>query len=192
MFTGIITYIGKVKDTKSKLKISCSKTILSKLDKGDSIAVDGICLTIATIEKNSFSIDVMPQTFNHTNIQYIKINNFVNLELPLTSKSFLSGHIVQGHVDGLAKLVDIKKEKNSLILKFSIFSSLTKYIVKKGSIALNGISLTIIDCSKNYFTVGIIPYTFKNTMLKEINIGDYVNVEVDILAKYLEKLTKRI
>lgn len=114
----------------------------------------------------------------------------VNLELPATPTTLLSGHIIQGHIDGVAKLVNITKQENSYILKFSLPTNLAKYLAKKGSIAVNGISLTVIEAGKEFFTVGIVPYTWDNTTLKNIETGDSVNIEVDILAKYIEKLLK--
>lgn len=193
MFTGIINYLGRVK-TKSerKLQIDCSEDIISTLLVGISIAVDGICLTVVKVNKGYFEIDFMPETARRTNIQSLKTGDLVNMELPATPDTFLAGHIVQGHIDGMAKLINIKVEGNSRIFKFSVLSSLSQCIVEKGSIAVNGISLTIIEATKNYFTVGIIPYTWKKTMLHQIIIGDFVNIEVDILAKYLERLTKRV
>lgn len=122
---------------------------------------------------------------------YLKINDPVNLELPATPSTFLSGHIVQGHVDGISKLLDIEPSGNSRILKLSIVSSIAKYLVKKGSVAVNGISLTVMETGKKKFTVGIIPYTWDNTMLHTVKIGDLVNIEVDILAKYVSRLLKK-
>ena len=191
MFTGIITNLGKVTSkSKNKLIIKTDQVSIGKLSKGTSIAIDGICLTVVDLMKNSFSIDFMPETEEKTNIKYLKISDLVNLELPATADSFLSGHIVQGHVDEVAKLETITEEGNSYILKFSIPKNISKYIVEKGSIAVNGISLTVIDIGDNFFTVGIIPHTWNKTMLHTIKSGNYVNIEVDILAKYLEKLIK--
>lgn len=193
MFTGIISHLGTVKaKSESRLLVECSKDVINKLSMGASIAVNGICLTVVRLDKVSFAIDFMPETATKTNIEYLKVNELVNLELPATPDTFLAGHIVQGHVDGLAKLISIKEEGNSRILKFSIPSSFSKYIVDKGSIALNGISLTVIKSAKNYFTFGIILHTWEKTMLHQITIGDFVNIEVDILAKYLEKLIRKI
>ena len=192
MFTGIINHLGKIKTkSKNKLQVECSKDLINKLSIGASIAIDGICLTVVSLSKNSFEIDFMPETANRTNIRYLKINDRVNLELPATPDTFLSGHIVQGHIDGVVKLINITSDENSHILKFSVPTSVSKYIEEKGSIALNGISLTIIESSRDYFTVGIIPHTWDKTMLYTLKIGDFVNIEVDILAKYLKSLLKK-
>src|SRR3989344_2905458 len=189
MFTGIITHLGTVfNKTETSLIIKTDKDFLTRLEKGTSVAVDGICLTVVTYNKNSFKVNMMPETVNRTNIQYLQSGNLVNLELPTTPNSFLSGHIVQGHVDGTGRLQGIIKKNNSYILKFSISNSLSNYVVEKGSITVNGISLTVIKSAKNYFTVGIIPHTWAKTMLHTIKVGDFVNVEVDIFAKYVAKL----
>ncbi|MEK7161923.1 MAG: riboflavin synthase [Patescibacteria group bacterium] len=192
MFTGIITNLGTVfSKTKTSLMIKTDKDFLTRLEKGASVAIDGICLTVVNYNKNSFEVNVMPETANRTNIQYLQSENLVNLELPTTANSFLSGHIVQGHIDGTGRLQGIIKKNNSHILKFSIPNSLSKYIVEKGSIAVNGTSLTVIEVAKSYFTVGIISHTWAKTMLHTIKVGDFVNVEVDILAKYVYKFLKK-
>lgn len=191
MFTGIITHLGKVVNkSKNSLVIKSDKELIHSLCKGASIAVDGICLTVVDTAEDSFSINYMPETEKKTNIQYFQTGNTVNLELPATANSLLSGHIVQGHIDGIANLETIIQEGNSYILKFVISQGLSKYIVEKGSIAVNGISLTVIGVGDSYFTVGIIPHTWNNTMLHTVRLGDSVNIEVDILAKYVEKLIK--
>ena len=191
MFTGIINNLGAVVNkTKTSLIIKTDKDFLTGLEKGASVAIDGICLTVVTYNKNSFKVNVMPETINRTNIQYLQSGNLVNLELPTTANSFLSGHIVQGHIDGTGRLQNITKKNNSHLLKFSVPNSLSRYIVEKGSITVNGISLTVIEVAKNYFTVGIIPHTWAKTKFLTIKVGDFINVEVDILAKYVEKLLK--
>ncbi|MEK7092131.1 MAG: riboflavin synthase [Patescibacteria group bacterium] len=190
MFTGIITHLGKVrKKTDSRLIIETDAKLIHKLSKGMSVSVSGICLTVVSRDDKSFAIDFMPETAKKTNIGYLHEGNLVNLELPATSETFLAGHIVQGHVDAIGKITDIKVRGNSHIFTFSIPKNMSKYIVEKGSIAVNGISLTVIDVGADYFTVGIIPHTWKKTMLHTAGVGDYINLEVDILAKYLEKLT---
>ncbi|MDO8577171.1 MAG: riboflavin synthase [Candidatus Daviesbacteria bacterium] len=191
MFTGIISHLGKLNKKEGSVFIfDAGRNFCKKIKKGMSIAINGVCLT--ALNKpigNYFSVEVMPETLNKTMLGQLKKGNPVNLELPVTPQTYLSGHIVEGHIDGVSKLLDIKLKGNSRILKFSA-SPFTKYIVPKGSIAINGISLTVIEARKDYFTVGIIPFTWDNTMLKLIKTGDLVNIEVDILAKYLEKLIK--
>lgn len=185
MFTGIIKNLGKVKNkTKDTLTVISGQELVKKLSRGDSIAVNGICLTVVKTGRDSFMIDFMEETAKRTNIKYLEAGDLVNLELPATPKTFLSGHMVQGHVDGLGKLTEIKTG----ILRVVVPVKLSKYIVEKGSISINGISLTVIETGNNFFTVGIIPYTWENTMLHTLNPGDLVNIEVDILAKYVERI----
>ncbi len=192
MFTGIITHLGKLTREKGPVfTFIINPAFCKKINIGTSIAINGVCLTvIRKPANNSFSIEVMPETLDKTTLGQLKTGNPVNLELPVTPQTYLSGHIVQGHIDTVVKLLDIKVSDNSKLLKFSAPPTLTKYIVSKGSIAINGISLTIIDAEKDYFTVGVIPHTLNHTTLKTIKTGDLVNIEVDILAKYLERLIK--
>ncbi len=192
MFTGIITHLGKLtKKEGSVFTFNADRNFCKRIEKGISISVNGICLTALNKPTgNRFSIEVMPETLDKTTLGQLKTGNPVNLELPVTPQTYLSGHIVQGHIDTVVKLLDIKESDNSKLLKFSAPPTLTKYIVSKGSIAINGISLTIIDTEKDCFTVGVIPHTLNHTTLKTIKTGDLVNIEVDILAKYLERLIK--
>lgn len=192
VFTGIITHVGSIVEKTSKtLTVQSHKKLIKKLKNGTSIAVNGICLTVVGLKNNTFTIDFMPETSNKTNIQYYQKGTLVNLELPATSETFLAGHIVQGHIDGVGRITDITKKGNSRIFTFSIPKSIEKYIVDKGSIALNGISLTVINVENDKFIVGIIPHTWDKTMLHAAKIGDFVNIEVDILAKYVEKLISK-
>lgn len=192
MFTGIITHLGTVlAKTENSLTVGIDPSLTQKLAQGTSISVNGICLTTVSLKKDSFSINFMPETAQKTNIQFLDKGSLVNLELPATSETFLSGHIVQGHIDTVGKITGIKKQGNSHLFTFAIPKTLEKYIVQKGSIAVNGISLTVIDVTSSYFTVGIIPHTWKKTMLHKAKVGDMVNLEADVLAKYLEKLVSR-
>lgn len=189
MFSGIISNLGKIADkTKDGLSIRADIGLIKRLSKGDSIAVDGICLTVVFAGEDSFKIDFIPETEEKTNIKYLKTGDLVNLELPVTPATFLSGHIVQGHIDGLGQLEATFEKENSKVLRISIPLGLSQYLVNKGSICVNGIALTVIESGNNFFTVGIIPHTWQNTMLKNLNLGDFVNIEVDILAKYVKKL----
>lgn len=192
MFTGIITHIGRLKKKRGAIfTFTADRSFCKKLTHGSSVAMNGVCLTImAKPSHDSFTVEIMSETQERTMVSSLKPADLVNLELPMTAHAFLSGHLVQGHIDGIAKLQEIVQKGNSHILKFSIPDSLSKYTVEKGSIAVNGISLTVIEVAKNYFTVGIIPHTWEKTMLHTIKVGDVVNVEVDILAKHIEKLLK--
>lgn len=192
MFTGIVNYVGKFAGQKGGEYIfEIPSDLLKQLNIGSSIAIDGVCLTVRKKEDRKIYVDVMPETLEKTILGKLRPKSLVNLELPVTAKTFLAGHIVQGHTDGISQLKKITKKGNSRVLKFSLPKINTKYIVEKGSIAVNGISLTVIEAGLDYFTVGIIPFTWNETMFNTIRIGDFVNVEVDILAKYLEKLTKK-
>ncbi len=193
VFTGIISHLGKLnKKDDSVFTFNADRDFCKKIKKGTSISINGVCLTALNKPTgNSFSVEVMPETLQKTVLGQIKMGDLVNLELPATPTSFLSGHIVQGHVDGISQLLNIDSLGNSHILKCSNSPGLSKYIVPKGGVAINGISLTVIDTKKDSFTVGIIPLTWENTMIHTLKTDDFVNIEVDILAKYLEKLTKK-
>ncbi|EKD43848.1 MAG: hypothetical protein ACD_72C00097G0002 [uncultured bacterium] len=193
MFTGIITNLGQLKGKSgSTFTFVTQPSLITKIKRGDSIAINGVCLTIEKkIGKTIFGVSIMPETQKKTNLGSLFETMGVNLELPTTPKTFLSGHIVQGHIDTTGEITDIQLDGNSKILTIKIPTEFSHYLVNKGSVALNGISLTIIKSNKQHFTVGIIPHTWKNTTLNKVNIGDKVNIEVDILAKYLEKLLKK-
>ena len=187
MFTGIVEEIGQIQEISSnKLSIKCVK-ILDDVSLGDSIAVNGVCLTVKELLLNSFVADISPETMSVTALKYLKVGNFVNLERALKADGRFGGHIVSGHIDGLGKLLETKKNGSFYDIKFELDQNQEKYAVKKGSITINGISLTIADIQKNIIKLAIIPHTFDNTVLKYLKIGDYVNIEVDILAKYIEK-----
>ncbi len=193
MFTGIVTHLGKLqKKEKSVFTFVADDGFVKSLDAGMSVSVNGVCLTV--LEKpydGSFSVEVMPETEKKTNMRYLNDGDLVNLELPATPTTFLSGHIVQGHVDAVAKITDIQPDGNSYLFTFAIPEAISKYIVAKGSIAVNGISLTVIEVKDTSFSVGIIPHTWKNTMLHTAQKGEYGNIEVDVLAKYVEKLVQK-
>jgi len=160
---------------------------------GSSVAVNGVCLTLKNSPSaRNFNVDLMPETLKRTSFSNLKRGDLVNLELAMAANARFEGHIVQGHIDGVAKLGSVKKQGNSYLMIFIVPEPLTRYIAEKGSIAVNGISLTVISAKSNQFTVGIIPYTWGHTMLQQLKAGDKVNIEVDILAKYLEKLTNNV
>ena len=192
MFTGIISNLGKVKSNKNgTLSISANKKIVSSLKIGDSVAVNGVCLTVSKKTPVNLDFIVMPETEGRTNFSMLKTGGLVNLETAATPKTFLSGHFVQGHVDGVGEISEIKNNGNSRLIKIKIAPTLNRYVVRKGSIAINGISLTVVSCDKSSFVVAIIPHTWENTVLHSVKIGDKVNIEVDVLAKYLEKFLNK-
>ncbi len=191
MFTGIISHTAKFKESKNgTFTFVAEKAFLGRIKKGSSVAINGACLTMTSFEKNSFSVNLMPETLSKTAFGQIKEGDLVNLELPLTADGTFDGHIVLGHVDGVATVKSITKKGNSHSFTFEVPKKLGRYIVEKGSIAVNGISLTVIDANDKIFTVGIIPYTWRHTMLSGAKVGERVNIEVDILAKYVEKLMR--
>ena len=187
MFTGIIEETGKIQTiTSNKITVEC-KTVLDDIKLGDSIAVNGICLTVTDFTTKTFSADVSCETMNVTSFRNLKANHIVNLERAMKADGRFGGHIVQGHVDGLGNIVSIKDLNNFYELRVKLNPSQAKYTVKKGSIAIDGISLTIADINDNEIVLAIIPHTFENTNLKTLNSNNIVNIEVDITAKYIEK-----
>ena len=189
MFTGIIEEIGKIEKIEKKgksatLVITCDK--VSKI--GDSIAVNGICLTVTNINKNNYETDVMPETMKRSSLKDIKKGDAVNLERALKMDERLGGHIVSGHIDGTGKIERIEKDYNAIWLQISTKSDLMKYIVEKGSVAIDGISLTVAEVEDFSFKVSIIPHTQKETNLGDKEKNDIVNIECDIIGKYVEKL----
>lgn len=189
MFTGIITHKGKISKV-SPGRLAISSNLAKDLSVGDSISIDGICLTVVEASDNNFSVDFINETKEKTNIGKFKKGDLVNLELPATPASLLSGHIVQGHIDTTATLKEIIRDNNQKTLMFELDKDLSKYMVNKGSVSLNGVSLTIIEVKSKEFSVGIIPHTREATTFSKLGAGDIVNVEVDVVAKYIEKLMK--
>lgn len=186
MFTGIIEEVGKIRTiTQSTMTIQAQK-VLEDTRIGDSIAVNGACLTVTDIKESEFTADVSKETFSVTNISELKQNDYVNLERALTLNTRLGGHIVTGHIDTVGKIISINPDKEFYTLKIET-NGFENYMVKKGSITINGISLTIADVQSTLVTIAIIPHTFNNTVLKFLKQNDNINIEFDILAKYVEK-----
>ncbi len=184
MFTGIIEDVGEIKEISYKSLVV--KTSLDGINIGDSIAVNGICLTVVEVKKigtfYEFYCDISFETFSRTNLKFLRLKDKVNLERALKLNSRLNGHIVTGHIDTIVKLEKIEGEN----FYFSLPSEYEKYVVEKGSVALDGISLTVAYKRTNVFCVSVIPFTLNNTNLKYKKLGDFFNLEVDILAKYVE------
>ena len=192
MFTGIIESMGVVKKitTKGKdalLEIDTSMN-LDDIKTGDSIAISGACLTVTGISDRGFIADVSAETLAKTTLKSLKGGDKVNLEKALRLNSFLGGHLVLGHVDGVGSICERLEKSNSIIFGVEIDKQLSKYVVQKGSIAVDGISLTVNRCEKNRFYVNIIPHTARATTLESKRVRDPVNIETDILGKYIEKL----
>lgn len=194
MFTGLVKELGTVVSSKSiaegkKLRIRAPK-LISEIGIDDSVSVNGVCQTAVAIEGDSFEVIAVHTTLEKTTLGKLESNHRVNLELAVRASDRLGGHIVQGHVNGLAKLIELKNYGENYDLNFSIAPDLRKYIVDEGSITIDGISLTVARTGKDWFGVTIIPHTWHNTVLSARKLGDAVNIEVDILAKYLENLMK--
>lgn len=190
MFTGIIEEIGIVKSVKSKVITIEANKIFDDLKLGDSVAVNGTCLTISSFSNKIFNADITTETLSITNLGDLKSGFKVNLERALTLNGRLGGHIVSGHIDGVGIIKNISKSEKDIILKIEVSANLMKYIIEKGSVAVDGISLTVakVDNNKNSFSVAIIPHTLKETVLYYKKAGDKVNIENDIIGKYVEKL----
>jgi len=192
VFTGIVEELGEVKKAAGgsqggELVIE-AQLVLSDLKRGDSIAVNGVCLTASDLGDGWFRADIMPETFRKTNLHLLRSGEKVNLERSIQAGGRFGGHIVSGHSDGTARINRIYPEGNSVVMFFSTQTQLLRYIVPKGSVAIDGISLTVADVSSNGFSVSLIPHTRRLTSLGNKRVGDLVNLETDILAKYVESL----
>jgi len=192
MFTGIIEEIAKIEKTKPiagglSIKIGATK-ILDDISVNDSICVDGVCLTVTNFDNSGFWVDAVGATLEKSTFASIKPSSFVNIERSVRLNDRLGGHLVQGHVNGIGTISEIKKLGENYLLQITVPENLERYLIKEGSIAVSGISLTIADLDKNLISISVIPHTWQNTNLKYKKINDKVNIEIDVLAKYVEKL----
>ncbi|OFI06294.1 riboflavin synthase [Clostridium acetireducens DSM 10703] len=192
MFTGLVEEIGEIINintgaNSAKITIK-GKVILENVKLGDSIAVNGVCLTVVNFTSNSFTVDVMPETMRKSSLRNISKKSLVNLERALKLDSRLGGHIVSGHIDCIGEITSIVKEDIATWITIKPPEEFLKYIVQKGSVALDGVSLTVAEVGKDYFKVSIIPHTKGVTILSYKKVGDIINIECDVLAKYVEKL----
>ena len=191
MFTGIIETIGKVVSIESEdtnLNFKIESTISDELKIDQSVSHNGVCLTVVSTSPGEYTVTAIAETINKSNIGLLKINDEINLERCTKIGSRLDGHIVQGHVDQTAICSSIRNEKGSWVFTFQYDASLGNITVEKGSITVNGTSLTVFDSQDDSFSVAIIPYTFENTNFKHLKVGDVVNLEFDIIGKYVAKL----
>lgn len=198
MFTGIIeevARVSKIQRTGNSLRLRIdAKLVVKNLKSGDSVCVNGVCLTVVNSGVDFFELDAVEETIKRTNLGLLKNGDYVNLERARTFSDRIDGHIVQGHIDAIGRLLRINFLPNSKILLFSFPREYEELIVPKGSIAIDGISLTVVEVENDTFSVSVVPYTFDNTNLKYKKIGDVVNLEFDILGKYVVnfvKLTKQ-
>ncbi|MFH0819962.1 MAG: riboflavin synthase [bacterium] len=195
MFTGIVrklSAVEKISKTKNSLFVFIRTPKGWKIKKGESISVNGVCSTVRAVDRHKFEVEYMPETIKKTSIGNFKKGTVVNLEKSLRVNDLLDGHLVMGHVDTVGTAKEIKKVKQSVVLKISIPINFIKFIAEKGSVAIDGISLTVVETGKNWFTVSLVSYTLENTNLGILEKGDKVNIEIDILAKYISKLISAI
>jgi riboflavin synthase len=190
VFTGIVEEIGKVASVSSGSLVIAASQVVQEMKYGDSIAINGACLTVTDFTANSFSVDVMPETLRRTNLGLLKAGDGINLERPLTLGGQLGGHLVQGHVDDTGKVTSAIREGEAMLLGFEAPLEVMRFTVPKGFIAVDGVSLTITEKDTSSFWVSIVEYTRQHTTLGEKKVGDLVNLEVDIIAKYVEQFSQ--
>ena len=192
MFTGIIEEVGVIKNIKMGAKSAVitiqANTVMEDIHLGDSIAMNGVCLTVTSFDKNSYSVDVIHETLRRTNLGALKGGSRVNLERAMAADGRFGGHIVAGHVDGTGVITSMKQDDNAVWIDIETDASVLKYIVEKGSITIDGISLTVAQVDSRSFAVSVIPHTGMHTTLLEKKPGDSVNLETDMIGKYVEKL----
>ena len=191
MFTGIIEEIGSIKDIASKRLTVRAYKVIEDVNIGDSISVNGACLTVIAADNLGFTVELMPETGRRTTLKNARPGDKLNLERALSASGRLGGHIVQGHIDGTGKIVSCIPEGDAVIMKVSISPEIAKYVVEKGFIAVEGVSLTVVNCNNVSFSVSLVSFSRDNTTLGNKKAGDEVNLEVDILAKYIEKLANK-
>jgi riboflavin synthase len=191
MFTGIVEEIGTVKETSRDHLTFEAHSVLEGTKEGDSIAVNGVCLTVVSLENRGFGVDVMPQTLRCTNLGRLHYGGQVNLERALVLGERLGGHLVLGHVDDTGEVLDVSREETARIMRISAAAELMPYVVDKGFVAVDGVSLTVVDVDDVSFVVSLVAYTMENTTLGRKRPGDVVNLEVDVIAKYVENLKGR-
>ncbi|MBA7473363.1 Riboflavin synthase [subsurface metagenome] len=189
MFTGIVEEVGKVTAASAGKLVITASEVLGGMELGGSIAINGACLTITSFDNKSFSVDVMPETLKRTNLGLLRAGDGVNLERPLALGGELGGHLVQGHVDGTGKVTSVIPEGEAVLISFETSPELMRYIVAKGFIAVDGVSLTAVVRDTGSFQVSVVDYTRQHTTLGKRQAGDPVNLEVDVIAKYVEKLS---
>lgn len=191
MFTGIIEEVGFVKDVEGQRLVVQAYKVMADLKLGDSIAVNGACLTVVQREDNTFTVELSPETLRRTSLGVLSMGHKINLERPLAVSDRLGGHIVQGHVDATGSITSSKPDGDCVILRIRSPKRLMPYIVEKGFVTVDGISLTVVKRGASSFTLSVIPYTLQNTNLLGKTVGDRVNLEADIVAKYVESILAR-
>ena len=190
MFTGIIEEVGKVLSASTAKLVISAPQVIDGIKLGDSIAINGACLTVTDFDRASFSVDVMPETLKRTNLGLLEAGDSVNLERPMALGGRLGGHLVQGHIDDVGRIVSLEWEGDALLFRFEAPPEVMRYTAPKGFIAVDGISLTITEKDTSSFGVSVVEYTHRNTTLGSRKVGDVVNLEVDIIAKYTAQFTQ--
>jgi len=190
MFTGIIEEVGKVLSASTTKLVISAPQVIDGIKLGDSIAINGSCLTVTDFDRASFSVDVMPETLKRTNLGLLEAGDSVNLERPMAVGGRLGGHLVQGHIDDVGRIVSLEWEGDALLFRFEAPPEVMRYTAPKGFIAVDGISLTITEKDTGSFGVSVVEYTHRNTTLGSRKVGDVVNLEVDIIAKYTAQFTQ--
>lgn len=188
MFTGIVEEIGVIREARPGTLVIGAAEVISDLKLGDSVAVDGVCLTVVDRTDRAFTVNVQPETLRRTTLGSLAVGTRVNLERAVAVGGRLGGHVVQGHVDATGRIVETRPDGDGLIVRFQAPRSLMRYIVQKGFIAVNGISLTVVETGEDWFTVALVRYTRDHVALLDRGVGSTVNLEVDVLAKYVERL----
>lgn len=191
MFTGIIESLGTIQEIKKdqdNVHLTIESLITNELKIDQSVAHNGICLTVVSINKNLYTVTAIGETIKKTNLSYLKVGDIVNLERAMKLGDRLDGHIVQGHVDQTATCIVAKETNGSWYYTFQYDETIGNITIEKGSVTVNGVSLTVVDSRKNEFSVAIIPYTFENTNFKSFTVGTTVNLEFDLIGKYISKL----
>lgn len=195
LFTGIIQELGilqgKLRAENSYQLLIKAKRVLNNIKKGDSIAVNGVCLTVADFTGESFAADIMPETLQASNLGNLKQGSQLNLEQAVRADGFFGGHLLSGHVDGVGQVKRLTTEKNAVIIEIMVDSELTKFMVDKGSVALNGVSLTIMKLRQDSLMVSLIPTTRQDTNLDNLKVGQLINIETDLIAKYVYKILQK-
>ena len=190
MFTGIVEELGKVTSAQAGNLVITANDVLSGIERGGSIAVNGVCLTVTDFNNNSFSVDVMPETLKRTNLGLLSAGDRVNLERPVALGGRLGGHLVQGHVDDTGRIASVIWDAGTMLVRFEAPPEVMRFTVEKGFVAVDGVSLTITTKDASSFWVSVVDYTQKHTTLGSKQVGDPVNLEVDIIAKYVEQLSQ--
>ncbi len=190
MFTGIIEEMGRVTSTRPGNLVIAASDVLQEMELGGSIAVNGVCLTITSFNTNSFSVNLMAETLKRTNLGLLRAGDKVNLERPLALGGRLGGHLVQGHIDATGRVASVRWNGEAMLIRFEASHEVIRYVVEKGFIAIDGVSLTVVTKDASSLQVSVVDYTRQHTTLGDRQVGDSVNLEVDIIAKYVEQLSQ--